>query len=121
MFSNSGLLPVLKPQVIYSYFQHPQAVCISYFEHCMFSLKLARYFAVGSFKAVVHAFFPSMYITSSSDLLVTVKEDMANIGCHKEEEFEGETEEVKEEVKSWTNRGTYVSEKDDNDIPPSFY
>ena len=121
MLSNSGLLPVLKPQVIYSYFQHPQAVCMSYFEHCMFSLKLARYFAVGSLKAVVHAFLPNMYITSSSDLLVTVKEDMAKIGCHKEDEFEGETEEVKEEVKSWTNRGTYVSEKDDNDIPPCFY
>lgn len=124
MLSNSGLLPVLKPQVIYSYFQHPQAVCMSYFEHCMFSLKLARYFAVGSFKAVVHAFLPSMYITSSSDLLVTVKEDMTKIGCHQnkeEDEFEGETEEVKEEVKSWTNRGTSVSGKHDDDIPPCFF
>jgi len=104
------LLPVFKNSHVYSKFQHPQSVCMSYLDHCMFSLKLARYFAVGSMKAVVHAFFPSLYITSSTDLLVTMKEDMSKIGCHQQEEIK-EDEEVAEEVKSWTNRGTFTSEK----------
>ena len=117
--NTKGLLPVFKNFTLYSRFQHPQSVCMSYFEHCMFSLKLARYLAVGSFKAVVHAFFPSMYITSSSDLLITMKEDMSKIGCDQYEEEKEEVEE--EEVKSWTNRGTSVSEKHDDDIPACFF
>lgn len=115
--SFSGLMPVFKNLPVYSRFTHPQSVCMSYFEHCRFSLNLARCFAFGSFKAIVHAFFPSLYITSSSDLLVTMKEDMVKIGCrrHDEEEEEEvieEKEEVTEEVNSWTNRGI----KMDDDI-----
>lgn len=112
--SDTGLLPAFNNKSIFSNFKHPQSVCMSYYEHCMFSLKLAGYFALGSFKAAVHAFFPNMYITSSSDLLITMKEEMVKIGCYQHEKEE-------EEVKSWTNRGTYVNEKDDNDIPACFF
>ena len=111
---NTGLLPAFKNKSIFSNFKHPQSVCMSYYEHCMFSLKLAGYFALGSFKAVVHAFFPNLYITSSSDLLNSIKEEMTKIGCHKYEEVK--------EVDNWTNRGTFVSEKkDDDDIPACFF
>jgi hypothetical protein len=137
--NTTGLLPVFKNSHVYSKFQHPQSVCMSYLDHCMFSLKLARYFAVGSMKAVVHAFFPSLYITSSTDLLVTMKEDMSKIGCHKnkgevidkEEEHTDKKEENswttrgtstmeeqhtdKKEEKSWTNRGTSIIEENDDD------
>jgi hypothetical protein len=137
--NTTGLLPVFKNSILYSRFQHPQSVCMSYFDHCMFSLKLARYLAVGSFKAVVHAFFPSLYITSSTDLLVTMKEDMSKIGCHKnkgevidkEEEHTDKKEENswttrgtstmeeqhtdKKEENSWTNRGTSIIEENDDD------
>lgn len=78
---NSGLLPSFK-NIHYSHFQHPQAVCMSYFQHCCFSLKLARYFMVGSFKAIVHAFIPNLYITSSSDMIEDVKDEISNAGCH---------------------------------------
>ena len=78
---NSGLLPHSQPNK-YSYFQHPQAVCMSYFQHCFFSLKLARYFMAGTFKAIVHAFIPSFYITSSSDMIEDVKNEISNAGCH---------------------------------------
>ena len=137
--NTTGLLPVFKNSHVYSKFQHPQSVCMSYLDHCMFSLKLARYFAVGSMKAVVHAFFPSLYITSSTDLLVTMKEDTSKIGCHKnkgevidkEEEHTDKKEENswttrgtstmeeqhtdKKEEKSWTNRGTSIIEENDDD------
>lgn len=79
--NHSGLLSCFQPNN-YSYFQHPQKVCMSYFQHCFFSLKLARYFMVGTFKAIVHAFIPSFYITSSSDMIEDVKEEFENAGCH---------------------------------------
>ena len=81
-----GLLPSYQRKHFFSYFQHPQSVCMSYFQHCLFSLKLSRYFAIGSLKAIVHAFFPNLYITSSTDLLVSMKEEMSQIGCHKKKE-----------------------------------
>lgn len=112
--NTTGLLPVFKNKYIFSNFKHPQSVCMSYYEHCMFSLKLAGYFALGSFKAVVHAFFPNLYITSSSDLLISMKEDMSKIGCHEDK--------VEEELKSCTNRGTFVDRtKHEDDIPACFF
>ena len=112
--SNIGLLPAFKNKFIFSNFKHPQSVCMSYYEHCMFSLKLARCFAVGSFKAFVHAFFPNLYITSSSDLLISIKEEMTKIGCHQYEEVK--------EVDNWTNRGTFVDKtKHEDDIPACFF
>ena len=119
--NTTGLLPVFKNSHVYSTFQHPQSVCMSYLDHCMFSLKLARYFAVGSMKAVVHAFFPSLYITSSTDLLVTMKEDMSKIGCHKNEDEVVDKEEEytdKNEEKTWTTQGTSIIDenRDDDDL-----
>ena len=116
--NTTGLLPVFKKSTLYSRFRHPQSVCMSYLDHCMFSLKLARYFAVGSMKAVVHAFFPSLYITSSSDLLVTMKEDMSKIGCHKNEEKVTDEEKQhtdKKEEKTWTTQGTSTMEEEHTD------
>lgn len=54
---------------------------MSYFAHCMFSLKLARYFALGSMKALIHAFMPTVFTTSSTDLILAVKAEMEAIGC----------------------------------------
>ena len=116
--NTTGLLPVFKNSILYSRFQHPQSVCMSYLGHCMFSLKLARYLAVGSMKAVVHAFFPSLYITSSSDLLVTMKEDMSKIGCHKNKEKVVDEEEEptdKKEEKTWKTQGTSTMEEEHTD------
>ena len=82
---NSGLLPQQSSLNKYSYFQHPQKVCMSYFQHCCFSLKLAHYFMVATLKAIVHAFLPNMFITSSSDHVTKIKELLENSGCRKEE------------------------------------
>lgn len=79
--NHSGLLPSIQ-NIRYSYFQHPQKVCMSYLQHCCFSLKLARYFMVATLKAIVHAFIPNFYITSSSDMIEDVKEEISNAGCH---------------------------------------
>ena len=54
---------------------------MSYYQHFCFSMYLARRFAIGSVKAVIHAFLPDYFITSSSDLIDDIRQDMSKIGC----------------------------------------
>lgn len=67
---------------VYSYFAHPNSVCMSYFEHMRLSLGFSWKFLVGSFKAVIHAFFPNAFITSTSDIQRELGEELRNAGCH---------------------------------------
>ena len=62
-------------------FSHPQAVCMTYIEHACFSIKLAYLLAMGSVKAIVHAFIPDLYVTSSSDLIKRLEQEMSTVGC----------------------------------------
>ena len=64
-----------------TFFKHPKNVCMTYLEHCMFSLKISKTFLVGSFKALVHAFIPDIYITSTSDIVSDVNNRLDNSGC----------------------------------------
>jgi len=60
---------------------HPQQVCMSYYKHFCFSFKLSKLFLVASFKAVCHALFPDIFITSSSDTVNNIKYLIDNSGC----------------------------------------
>lgn len=62
-------------------FSHPKKVCMSYMRHFWFSMSLSGRFAIGSMQAFIHALLPDYYITSSSDLILEIQEDMSNIGC----------------------------------------
>ena len=72
----------IKNDNIYYMFKHPQEVCMSYLEHCLLSLKFSYMLFVGSIKALTHAIYPDMYVTSTSDLLVDIKKKMEVAGCH---------------------------------------
>jgi|MDSV01.1.fsa_nt_gb hypothetical protein len=65
-------------------FTHPKKVCMTYMRHFWFSMSLCRRFAVGSIQAFIHAVLPDYYITSSSDLIAEIKNDMSKIGCRDE-------------------------------------
>ena len=62
-------------------FTHPSTVCMTYLEHGFFSLSLACMMWVGAWKAVVHAVWPDVYVTSTSDLLIEMQQKMAKAGC----------------------------------------
>lgn len=62
-------------------FTHPNNVCMTYTRHFWFSMSLCRRFALGSIQAFIHAVLPDYYITSSSDLITEIKNDMSKIGC----------------------------------------
>ena len=48
-----------------------------------FSLGLSKDFFVGGVKAVVHAFYPDAYITSTTDILNEMQEKTRTVGCRK--------------------------------------
>ena len=64
--------------IFYSYFNHPNSVCMTYFQHCKLSFGFGVQFLLGSFKAFVHAFIPSMCITSTTDLIEDVKSQLVS-------------------------------------------
>ncbi len=67
--------------MIYSYFKHPNKVCMTYFQHMIFSASLGKDLLIGSYKAYVHSIFPNLFITSSTDLVKNLDNKMKNIGC----------------------------------------
>ena len=71
----------------YSFFAHPNSVCLSYFKHMSFSLLLAIQFIWGASKAVIHAFFPSFYISGSSDTIKLISNKLETIGCNRSPEL----------------------------------
>jgi hypothetical protein len=67
----------------YSFFSHPNSVCMSYFKHMGFSLMLATQFIWGSTKAVIHAFIPNFFIKGSSDTVKAVSYKLETSGCNR--------------------------------------
>ena len=62
-------------------FRHPSKVCMTYFEHLKFSLEMSSHLAIGSYKAIIHAFYPDAYITSTSDTVKLIKKRLDESGC----------------------------------------
>ena len=61
---------------------HLERVCMSYCQHMCFSLYLSKEMFVTSIKAVIHAFIPSCFVTSSTDTITRLHQEMSEIGCH---------------------------------------
>ena len=49
------------------FFKHPVQVNMTYFEHFKLSLHLSNILFKGSIKAFIHAIYPDIFITSTSD------------------------------------------------------
>ena len=65
-------------------FKHPSQVCMTYYEHFCFSMEMAYTFSVGSFKAFIHAFYPDVYETSTTDIVNGIQQRLTESGCHQE-------------------------------------
>ena len=64
-------------------FIHLQEIKMSYLEHMKFSLYLSYMFGKASFYAIIHAIYPDILITSSSDTIKKLTIDMNNIRIKK--------------------------------------
>jgi hypothetical protein len=65
----------------FSYFTHPNAVCMSYFQHMKLSLGFSASYLEGSAKAFAHAFFPNAFVTSTTDINEKVGQQLKEAGC----------------------------------------
>ena len=69
----------------YSMFEHLTQVCMTYTEHMFLSLHLSVLFLTGSACAVVHAFLPNMYPSSSTAISNYIVKKIKNSGCQNTE------------------------------------
>lgn len=56
--------------------KHLRETNMSYMGHAAHSMRLAAALAVGSGRAVVHAIFPGMHVTSTTDLVQSLHQDL---------------------------------------------
>jgi len=63
-------------------FSHPKQVCMTYIEHLKLSLNFSLLMFTGSIKAVIHAFLPDYYITSTSDINNKITKMIQEAGCN---------------------------------------
>ena len=64
-------------------FSHPSSVCMTYVEHCKFSLEMAGVFSYAAFTAVVHAFLPDYFVDSTTRSIEYIKKRLDESGCRK--------------------------------------
>ena len=67
------------------YFNHPKNVCMTYLKHMKLSLYLSYLLAKGSAKAIIHAFLPDTFITSTSDLTAKVQDILKTSGGNEDD------------------------------------
>ena len=57
---------------------------MSYLEHCKLSLNFSFLFLKGCFFAVIHAFIPDLFISSTTDINQKITKILESSGCRKE-------------------------------------
>ena len=66
---------------MYSYWSHPNQLCMSYITHARGSLYYSWLLFTGSIGAFIHAFIPSVCITTTSDTVKNINNLLLNSGC----------------------------------------
>ncbi len=61
---------------MYSYFKHPNNLKMSYFQHFLISLKYSRKLFTCSIKALIHAFIPFLFTTSTTSLVMKLNSEI---------------------------------------------
>jgi len=67
---------------MYSYFNHPNNVCMSYRIHFFVSINYSKIFLFAAIKSLIHAFFPNIFITSSNDCVNNVSKLLKKNNCN---------------------------------------
>lgn len=77
----SAVCPRASAPPTYSWFDHPNRVCMSYWTHARHSLGLAWLLGWASVRAAVHAVVPSWYVTSTTDCVAEALRRLVDSGC----------------------------------------
>jgi len=63
--------------------EHPKSICLTYCKHFILSLEFSIRFYIASIKAIIHAFLPFIFITSTSDTIKIVDKKLMVNKCKK--------------------------------------
>ena len=63
--------------------KHPNSNGMGYVKHMYYSLKFAIMLFIASIKAILHALFPFLFSTSTSDVIRDIDKIQKSIGCKK--------------------------------------
>lgn len=88
----SAVFPRASSPPTYSWFDHPNRVCMSYWTHARHSLGLAWLLGWASVRAAVHAVVPSWYVTSTTDCVAEALRRLVESGCRETPPTAGEEE-----------------------------
>ena len=64
-----------------TFFRHPARVCMSYAEHARFTLGLAWSLTLAAGASIVHAVWPDVLETYTSDTINELQRRIQNAGC----------------------------------------
>lgn len=65
----------------YTFFEHPDSVCLTYSEHFNLSIYFSKILLIGSIKSIIHGLIPFLYLTSTSDTVNKIFNILNQIGC----------------------------------------
>jgi len=64
-------------------FEHPQKVCMTYFEHFKLSMGFSCKFAEASVKSFIHGILPCYFANSTTEITTEIKTKLENSGCNR--------------------------------------
>ena len=67
--------------ILSKFTEHPTRVCMTYAQHAKLSLTFSRMLFVASLKSVIHAAYPAMYETSTTDVVREAQALLDASGC----------------------------------------
>lgn len=67
-------------------FKHPKSVCLNYVSHMKFSFYLSYEFLKASAAATIHAIYPDVLVSHSTDTIKKLDTEMKKIGCRKDKQ-----------------------------------
>ncbi len=62
-------------------FRHPSRACMTYWSHFKFSMYLSKEFSKASVGAFIHAIYPDILISHSTDTLSRLQKEFQKKGC----------------------------------------
>ena len=69
---------------LYNYFNdHPKKVCMNYISHFKFSSSISYLLLLGCVKSFIHAIFPEIYKTNTTELIEEINYKLDTSGCRK--------------------------------------
>ena len=71
----------------FSIFTHPNENCMSYTDHALLSSGLGIKLFIAGAKAMIHAFCPWIFKTSTSDCIGDITKILTERGCKKNSKF----------------------------------